>query len=62
MAPAYVVIGSEARSCAGYRHPIRAETCADAVEVPFGVDLLLTVAGREVVVRAGGFSEAGEVG
>ncbi len=58
----YVVIGCEPGGCAGYRHPTRAGMCADAVEVPFGVDLLLTVAGREVVVRAGGLPEAGELG
>ncbi len=60
--PVYVVIDPEAGVCTVHRHPTRTGTYADEVEVPFGADLLLPLAGREIVVRMGGFPKVGELG
>ncbi|MEU7646745.1 Uma2 family endonuclease [Streptomyces huasconensis] len=60
--PVYVVIDPETGSCTVHRRPTRTGAYEDEAEVPFGADLVLPLAGREITVKTEGFPKAGDLG
>ncbi len=60
--PVHVVIDPEAGSCTVHRRPTRTGAYEDETEVPFGADLVLPLAGREITVKTEGFPKAGDLG